>query len=195
MPFVWLLPVVLIAGTAVVAALFAHPIETPTPYPTVLATTTTEPSPTSSPLVLRSLGEEGTPKPTPTPSFVREGNIPLTSLPVRQAGGIEGVLISFLDLPSALPAGEKTKITIKIDGPSGTKGDNATIKVKYHASEEKNSSKSSIKNDISNSFGSFTTPATFSMNLSLGQEPAPVKLTASAEINGQTIEISHMIKL
>ncbi len=202
MPFVWLLPVILIAATAVVAALFAHPIDPlrqtadggPAPQPTVLVSQTTEPSPAASPEATIFGTQTTAPSPTPTP--FPSATAPSEALPAGQAGlAKEGPSISFVDLPGTLPAGEKTKITIKIDGPAGTKGNNAKITVKYHARSEKNGSSSSIKSDISNSFGSFTTPATFSMSLSLGQEPAPIELTASAEINGQTIETTKTIEL
>lgn len=194
MPFVWLLPVALIVATAVASALFAHPIETSTPVPastptlepTVLAAQTIEPTSASSPSleVRREQGEvSATPSPFPSP-YQGEGQM-----------SQQGPSISFIDLPNTLSAGQKTKVTIKIDGPTGTKGDNAKIKVKYHTSEEKNNSSSSIKTDISNSFGSFTTPATFSMNLSLGQEKAPIEITASAEINGQMVETTKIIEL
>lgn len=194
MPFVWLLPVALIIATAVVAGFFAHPIETPTttPEPTVLATQTTGPSPTPTLSVGNvTLSVTLTPSPntksTPSPS-------PSATTPA-EALAKEGPSISFVDLPSTLAAGQPAKITIKIDGPSGTTGDNATIKVKYHTESEKNGSSSSLKSDISNSFGSFTTPATFSMTLSLGQEQAPVELTASAEVDGKLIETSKTIEL
>lgn len=211
MPFVWLLPVALIIATAIAAELFGHPIETPapsagidplsgSPSPTVLAATiTTDPTPTSSetpaPISTPAPIVTGTPTTTltatPKPTFTL---FPSATAPA-EALAKEDPSISFVDLPNTLSAGTKTKITIKIDGPAGTKGDNVKIKVKYHASEERNGSKSSMKSDISNSFGGFTAPATFSMDLSLGQEQASIELTATAEVNGKTIETTRTVTL
>lgn len=194
MPFIWLLPVALIIATAIAAEFFGHPLETPTStLQPVVHEQPAEPTPTPTsppePTILGTKATEQTLTVTPSPTTKSTPSSSPLSSPD------ETISISFLDLPSTLPAGEKTKITVKIDGPAGTKGNDAKIKVKYHTNTEKNSSSSSVKNDISNSFGRFTIPAEFSMHLSLGSEPAPVEFIASAEIDGKVIETTRTVNL
>lgn len=103
--------------------------------------------------------------------------------------------IVFLDLPHSVKSGESFTARWRIEGPDGSSGEKTTLKVSYETDSTSGSSRSATSSHNSQSFGSFTVPATFSTTLTYGGAGGIINLAASAEMAGQTITAERSVTL
>jgi hypothetical protein len=147
-----------------------------------------------SPAVLRETfrsssvaGIQATPTPAPRPTATPT---PIPT-PTATPEPITAPRLSFVNLPRQVPSGEQFTVAWRIDGSAGSKGETTTVEI--HQAETQGGSSS--KNNIRNSFGSFTIPATFSTKLRLGGSNSSAHITATATVNGQTITETAEVQL
>lgn len=174
-----------------------HQEESPTNFPgSVLSLETTTPLP----LELQDVSETNdeitsiSPEVNTAPkSFTQPTQEPG---PTAQKESSSSPSISFIDTPNIVRSGERFTIGIRINGESGTQGSNANLTINQQASSQEAGSSSSVSNSSKQSFGSFTVPATFESTYSFASTPnAPLKVTATAEVGGETITATRTITI
>jgi len=103
--------------------------------------------------------------------------------------------IEIVNLPDTIHSGQPFTIRWRITGPAGTHGANTTLTTNYDVTTTNNGSRAATKSRNKQSFGSFTIPADFDTNLSLGGNPGPIEVTITADIAGQNLSITRTINL
>lgn len=153
----------------------AEELATPTPEARALGVSTWLPLPSVEPLFT-------SPRPTPVSS----------PSPVHATGELA---ISFVNVPERVRVGESFTIRWAVTGPPGRVGQSTTLAALFAKKTESGGSSSSITSNTSQSSGAFTVPAQFDRQFSFGGTPGEVKLTATAEISGETLTTTRTIEL
>lgn len=122
------------------------------------------------------------PRPTPVPSPTL----------VQQSGELA---ISFVNLPERVRVGESFTVRWAVTGPAGRVGQSTTLTASFAKKREAEGSSSSVTSNTSQSSGSFTIPAQFDGQFSFGGTPGEVKLTATADIGGETLTSTRIVEL
>jgi hypothetical protein len=112
------------------------------------------------------------------------------------AGSISEARIVVVELPEKVASGEKFTVRWRVEGPTGAKGQQAKLEVLYSEVSEQEGSRASVNNNTSQSWGSFTVPEEFIMNLSLGSNlGGEARLAFMAEVEGKTLRVERVVEL
>lgn len=173
----------------------AEPSLPPSPSPSP----SPSPTPSVTPAGPKTLPTAPPARPTPKPTVRGETKFPdvLPTIPPGQKdtstsdGSVAPLRISFVSLPGQVHSGQSFVAEWRVDGPSEASGTKSTLAASYKTSSGGASSSSSS----TQSFGSFTVPRTFSTRLTYGGPSGTIRLTASAEVEGTTVETSGNVEL
>jgi hypothetical protein len=98
-------------------------------------------------------------------------------------------------MPDSIIAGEQFTVTWQVTGPVNTPGTNAKLEITSNSQQSNGNGRASTNLSSTQSFGSFTAPATFTSKHSYDTPGKDIAVTASATVNGKTITKQQMIKL
>lgn len=135
-----------------------------------------------------------TPGPSPKQSPASPTRTPTPS-PAPAATHAAAPTIRFVALPPEVRSGQTFTVEWRVEGPAGANGERAAVRSSYRASASGAGSSASSSSTSTQSFGTFTVPKTFSVQLSYGGASGTIFLTASAQIGGQTISTDGAVRL